>query len=710
MQKNSILNMLSEEEIIKTNANPYYQRNYIWSDTKAVKLIETVLINGEIPPLTMFKINNKNEIIDGKQRYETLLRFYNNCFSLKISGLSKLPELAGLTFSKLPPNLRKIFEEYRIKIITYNLKPGTQMCNEDIERIKRDLFRRYNYGMVALKTSEVARAKYLYDDLTNKFQKLLLKDQNLYDISVSLFIPISKRNWDRREIINLLLMAIRELLSMIYIPIIGVKTVKLGFTEIDKYYNDFVREKNTDDKVEEFIKIINKLYTIKKELCNFNNPISNNILFFKCVYWMLNILYIKYPQEFYDFEINRFVRYLENKNNAQNYFNNYKNLNSNNIISRHIYVKNYLSEELKLEISDFFEETLENRKRTRYVKTEKINSEEDWLGINMTNQIVTNEDRFSINEIITLSNQKRLIIRPIYQRNEVINIEKASKIIESMLLGIKLPPLYMSSKKDINGLNTYTVIDGQQRLISILKFLGEIVYDDNLDIINVLKKSHIKNFYNLEKLNDFSSLNGKNIKTLPSYLVDKIKKYQLDVILIREEANPNFDPVDMFKRMNESPCNIKNNCFEMWNSFDTIKIIEKAKEIAKYDLFKQNGKNMKEAELVTILGYLAKKNINLKNIEQFLNIHLVTENKDKNDERIEVKISLKNKREITNYLANIEPDGSEEEYFIDCLDKVNVFAEKLKILSKNNSSRLIDIINPYLKKPKKGNMKDFYIL
>ena len=618
--------------------------------------------------------------------------------------------MAGLTFTKLPKNVRKIFEEYRIKIITYTLKPGTQMSDEEIDQIKRDLFRRYNYGMVALKVSEVARAKYLYDDLTNRMQKLFLSDQSFYETCVSLFIPLSKRNWDKREIINLLLMNVRELLSLNYIPIIGVKSVSLSSSEIDKYYNNFVRKENIEDKIEEFIKIINKISAIKLELVNVKNPLQNNILFFKCIYWMFSILYTCCPNEFYNFEISRFVRYLENKNNAQNYFNDYKNLNSNNIISRHTYAKQYLYDELGLNLDDYFTEIIENRKKAKYKKSEKLNSKDDWLGINLTNQIVTNEDHFSVNEIIKLSNEKRLIIRPIYQRNEVINVEKASKIIESMLLGIKLPPLYMISKKDINGLNTYTVIDGQQRLISILKYLGEVIYDDNFDIINVIKKSYIKSSYKLEKLNDFSSLNGKNIKDLPSHLVERIKKYQLDVILILEEANPNFDPVDMFLRMNENPCTIKKCSFEMWNSFEIVNIINKVKEIAKYDLFKQNGKNMKEEELVTILGFLAKKELNLKNIQRFLNILLKIESKGKNDERVEVKISLKNKSEITNYLFNIIPNSEEEQNFIKCLEKVEIFIEKLKILTSNNSEKMIKIINPYLNKPRKGNMKDFYVL
>lgn len=54
----------TEKENIKYN--PEYQRHYIWNTTKATNLIETVLINGLIPPITIVKDNEKMEIIDRK--------------------------------------------------------------------------------------------------------------------------------------------------------------------------------------------------------------------------------------------------------------------------------------------------------------------------------------------------------------------------------------------------------------------------------------------------------------------------------------------------------------------------------------------------------------------------------------------------------------------------------------------------------------------
>ena len=55
---------------------PYYQRNYVWDRDKGTFFIESILLGIEIPPLIMFIPTNdkrKYEVIDGRQRYETLL-------------------------------------------------------------------------------------------------------------------------------------------------------------------------------------------------------------------------------------------------------------------------------------------------------------------------------------------------------------------------------------------------------------------------------------------------------------------------------------------------------------------------------------------------------------------------------------------------------------------------------------------------------------
>jgi hypothetical protein len=69
-----------------TDYKPYYQRNYVWSDDKASYLLESILLGYQIPPIIFFsrKRDGKNilEIIDGRQRYQTILRYVDNEFSL----------------------------------------------------------------------------------------------------------------------------------------------------------------------------------------------------------------------------------------------------------------------------------------------------------------------------------------------------------------------------------------------------------------------------------------------------------------------------------------------------------------------------------------------------------------------------------------------------------------------------------------------------
>ena len=70
--------------------SPYYQRNYVWDNHKATFFVESILLGIEVPPLIMFiPANNKKkyEVIDGRQRFETLKRFFEGDFKLTKKGL-----------------------------------------------------------------------------------------------------------------------------------------------------------------------------------------------------------------------------------------------------------------------------------------------------------------------------------------------------------------------------------------------------------------------------------------------------------------------------------------------------------------------------------------------------------------------------------------------------------------------------------------------
>ena len=71
----SIKTLLSDRNLRRINFAPYYQRNYVWDVAKQSFFIESVLLGTEIPPMIMFKHGSKMEVIDGRQRFETLKLF-----------------------------------------------------------------------------------------------------------------------------------------------------------------------------------------------------------------------------------------------------------------------------------------------------------------------------------------------------------------------------------------------------------------------------------------------------------------------------------------------------------------------------------------------------------------------------------------------------------------------------------------------------------
>ncbi len=73
--------------------------------------------------------------------------------------------------------------------------------------------------------------------------------------------------------------------------------------------------------------------------------------------------------------------------------------------------------------------------------------------------------------------QRGEIIIPGFQRNYIWNIKDASRFIESLLLGLPVPGIFLS--RDIDS-GKYVVIDGQQRLKSI-QFFYQGVFNPSLD-------------------------------------------------------------------------------------------------------------------------------------------------------------------------------------------------------------------------------------
>ena len=77
----------------------------------------------------------------------------------------------------------------------------------------------------------------------------------------------------------------------------------------------------------------------------------------------------------------------------------------------------------------------------------------------------------SVEDICTMMTRRRFLVSPTYQRKEVINPLKASAIIESILLGIYLPAIFVYKRsEDENEDALNEVIDGQQRILTLSRF------------------------------------------------------------------------------------------------------------------------------------------------------------------------------------------------------------------------------------------------
>ena len=83
------------------------------------------------------------------------------------------------------------------------------------------------------------------------------------------------------------------------------------------------------------------------------------------------------------------------------------------------------------------------------------------------NSLVIQQSDFSLAAINEMVERETIDVRPLYQRRDRWSVEKQSALIESFLLNVPVPPVYLS--EDEYGL--YSVIDGKQRITAICDFL-----------------------------------------------------------------------------------------------------------------------------------------------------------------------------------------------------------------------------------------------
>ncbi|WP_424950755.1 DUF262 domain-containing protein [Deinococcus sp.] len=98
-----------------------------------------------------------------------------------------------------------------------------------------------------------------------------------------------------------------------------------------------------------------------------------------------------------------------------------------------------------------------------------------------------------------------LEIKPAYQRKPIWKLEQKCALIESILLDMPIPEIFMQTTTDENGGTNHAIVDGQQRIRTILHFMGLDPTESESEFQNfVLTKLDVSSPYYEKGLSDLN--------------------------------------------------------------------------------------------------------------------------------------------------------------------------------------------------------------
>ena len=687
----SIKTLFGERLLKRIKYDPYYQRNYVWDRSKATFFIESVLLGTDIPPLIFFNSGGQIEVIDGRQRFETIKKFKQGDLNLALQGLHKLPQLQKNNFNSLGDEIKDIFDDAKIRIFEFEIinEPLLETPLED--KIKKEIFRRYNSGITPLSSAEIDNASYDNDDVTNLLKEKLTTDKTLLNQIVYCFLGPKGINSNSQ--LTLSLEFLRKHLVLTQFPISAFAAGNNRKEILDLYY-DFVVS-NTDDATDlcnTYLKRIKLILNLRDKFKN--KDFFHNRLVFECMLWAIDIVQKELPDIDIEFDQETIVEIEDHYSENARAYSQDNSFYYRSVIDRYKDTATFFGSLFGIDFSIY----IKNDGFKRNIKMLRQSEKEAKLKLEELEGLRANKPDPSlipVDEIINELNTKKYLLRPSYQRQERISIYKASAIIESIVLGISLPPIFIYKNSD----SIKEVVDGQQRLLSILGFVGKQYLDEN----GKLRYPNNSN-YPLKKLKILKELNDLRFGDLDNSIIDKILDFRLQIIEIDQKVNPNFEPVDLFIRLNNKPFPIKDNSFEMWNSFADKDVIQKIKKLTDQhiDWFFINVRGedrtrdrMNNEELITMLSYICYRG----DYDNSLGVYL-------RDEKLNCRI--REKKSISLLLEELSIHEIKKKEFLESVEHVSTFINNLSTLLGSGDKR--SNLNQLFSVDRRRSLVDFYML
>lgn len=156
-------------------------------------------------------------------------------------------------------------------------------------------------------------------------------------------------------------------------------------------------------------------------------------------------------------------------------------------------------------------------------------------------EISTDAYGMSVGELVSLYKEGEVDIHPEFQRFFRWTIEQKSRFIESLLLGIPIPSIFVSQTEK----GAWDVVDGLQRISTILELMGELK-DQNEDKLPPLTLTATKHLPSLAGKKWESSEKSEDLGQLAKL---KIKRSRLDLKIVLNTSDPK-SKYELFERLN----------------------------------------------------------------------------------------------------------------------------------------------------------------
>lgn len=248
------------------------------------------------------------------------------------------------------------------------------------------------------------------------------------------------------------------------------------------------------------------------------------------------------------------------------------------------------------------------------INTDKIHNLEESI-IAGRNTLTAERLDMSFGELMSLYGSNELIIRPEFQRLFRWNIDQRTRFIESLLLGIPVPSIFVAENVD----GQWELVDGLQRLSTFISFFGQLkpreFVDFNIeesddefldpciedsDTMTSLSQSNSLNNWRMGQGNIINYLEGLSCSDLPVKYQFNLKRCPCRVEIIKWDSKYDMR-YELFDRLNRggsplTPQELR-NCIFRSDPGLTEEIAELAKNQTLRDIVKPSEEKIKQLYL-----------------------------------------------------------------------------------------------------------------